>query len=341
MFRILSIAAALAAVTVSSALGDDAIAGYDKLSFKPAHRAETVSASVWYPVGRKTYRGLIGDNPVFIGTPAYVGAAVKPGRYPLVVISHGSGGNMDNLGWLSSALAESGALVLGLNHPGSTSGDSSPRRSIRVDERARDLSSAIDMILADPVFGPLVDRDRITALGFSLGGATVLEAAGARFDRKAYRDYCQRLGEAAMDCVFFARGGVDLGNMPAEVEDDVRDPRLASVVAVDPGFTYAFTAKSTDAIDMPSLLINLGGDDRMIPADLTEKGSGLIDRIKGAEYKVFQPANHFTFLGLCKPQARAILADEGEDPICDEPAGTDRTAIHAAIIESVRTFLKL
>ncbi len=207
------LAAGLAALLATAASAEP-LAGYDKLTVTASHRPEPIAASIWYPIGTPTYRGLIGDNAVFKGTLAYVGAAVADGQYPLFVLSHGSGGNMDTISWLSSRLALHGAMVLAVNHPGSTSGDSSPRRSLRLDERAADLRAALDQLLADPTFGPHVDQSRIISLGFSLGGATALNLAGLRFDRQAYADYCAKFGDAAADCVFFAKGGVDLGNLP-------------------------------------------------------------------------------------------------------------------------------
>jgi predicted dienelactone hydrolase len=44
-------------------------------------------------------------------------------------------------------------------------------------ERAKDLSTVLDDVLADPDFGPHIDRRRIGAAGFSLGGYTVIEFA--------------------------------------------------------------------------------------------------------------------------------------------------------------------
>lgn len=338
-----STAAALAAVSLFTAFSARAadLAGYEKMSFQPHHRSESVQASLWYPASAKTYRVLLGDDAVFRGTPVYVGAAAQSGKHPLVVVSHGSGGNMNNLGWLSSALALKGAIVLSMNHPGSTSGDSSPRRSIHVQDRASDLSAALDMLLSDPTFGPLVDRTRITALGFSLGGATVLETAGARFDRKAYAAYCKRFGSAATDCSFFAKGGVDLEHIAEDTEADRKDGRFRSIIAVDPGFTRAFQEQSLTRITAPMLLVSLGEKASFPAVDLTAEGSNLPARIKGAQHAVIQGAHHFSFLALCKPAARAILADEGEDPICDDPAGSDRATVHAEIIRKVSDFLKL
>jgi len=65
----------------------DPIAGYDRFEVTAPHRAAPIAASVWYPVGTPTYRGLIGDNAVFEGTPAYVGAAIAENDARFVVAS--------------------------------------------------------------------------------------------------------------------------------------------------------------------------------------------------------------------------------------------------------------
>ena len=331
-----------AAVSITGAASADTLAGYDRLAVKAPHRAGLIEASVWYPVGIKTYRGLIGDSPVFHGTPAYVGAAIAKGRYPLILLSHGSGGNMDGLSWLSSALAARGAMVLGVNHQGSMTGDSSPRRSLLLHERTADLSAALDALLDDPNFAPYADQDRIATLGFSLGGVTVLNLAGARVDREAYQGYCEGPGKGATDCAFLAKGGVNFDALPAAIEDDLRDPRIHGTIAVDPGPIKGLVKlDSVAAIDQPVLLINLGGEERWRAVDVTRRGSGLKDRLQQVEYAVVEPANHFTFLGLCKPEGPALLEAEQDDPICNDPESVDRAQAHAEIISHVAAFLGL
>jgi predicted dienelactone hydrolase len=334
--------AAIIACSLTSALPAlaEPLAGYDRFTVGARHRNAPVAASIWYPAGTPTYRGLVGDNGVFKGTSASIGAAVADGKHPLVVLSHGSGGNMDNLGWLSSQLALRGAMVLAVNHPGSTTGDSSPRRSIRLDERAADLRAALDTILADSNFAPHINVKRITSLGFSLGGATALNLAGARLDRGLYKDYCTRLQDQA-DCVFFSRGGVDLAQLPEAFESDMRDPRIASAVGIDPGLTYAFTGDSISRMKLPVLLLNLGGDERWKGLDVTEKGSNLVGKLPDAHYAAVKPGHHFTFLAECKPDGRRLLAEENDDPVCDDPAGTDRAHVHAEIIDRIAAFLQL
>lgn len=317
------------------------IAGYDRLEIDAPHRARPLDASLWYPAGRRTYRGLIGDNAVFKGTSGLVGAAIAEGRFPLVVLSHGSGGNMDAIAWISSGLALRGAMVLAVNHPGSTSGDSSPRRSLRLDERAADLTSALDHLLAAPEFARHVDAAHITSLGFSLGGTTALGLAGARWDREAYRAYCARMGELAEDCVFFARGGVDFAALPEGFAADMRDPRISAAIAVDPGMSHAITEASADTLSMPVLLISLGEKHLWKAADVGPSGSNLAGRLANARRVVVKPAHHFTFLAECKPEGAAVLAAEEDDPVCNDPEGTDRARVHAEIIDRSAEFMGL
>lgn len=93
-----------------------------------------------------------------------------------------------------------------VNHPGSTSGDSTPLGSVPLDLSARDVSAALDLALADPALAPRIDPERIAVLGFSMGGGTALQLAGARFDRAAYHAYCQHTGAAGRDCLWLQSG---------------------------------------------------------------------------------------------------------------------------------------
>lgn len=336
---------AVAVSLVNGAQASD-LAGFERFDLRTAHRASLIQGSVWYPVSSKTYRGLIGDNILFKGTMAYVGAGIAQGRHPLILLSHGSGGNMDALSWLSSSLALKGAIVLAVNHPGSTSGDSSPLRSLSLGKRARDLTAALDQALADPVFSRFVDPSRIYALGFSLGGGTALNLGGLRFDRAAYHIYCEQFdgtlgGKQLEDCAFFTKGNVDFSALPEDFSADGKDDRIKAVVAVDPGFSYAVAQDSLASLSAPTMLLSLGEEDRLVAADVSKTGSNLVNRLPNATNPVIAPANHFTFLAECKEQGPAILNEEGEDPVCTDPKGAHRGSVHQRIIDKIVTFLRL
>lgn len=315
--------------------------GFDRFDMQADHRTGAIAAAIWSPVGRETYVSRVGDNPIFQGVDAYIGAALPDEEMPLIVVSHGSGSSIDGTAWLASGLAQHGALVVVLNHPGTTSGDSSPRRTVRLSERAADLSAALDHVLADPYFSDRVDEDRITALGFSLGGATVMGLAGLRLDAESYAAYCKTFGEAAQDCLFLARGGVDFERLPPQFSADMTDDRFSRIVAVDPGFTYAVTPSSAAQVDVPVQLITLGDTFPWVAVDVRSEGSGLVDQLAQVEHIVIPNAHHYSFLPICTQIAPQLLIEEGEDPICDDPEGWDRATAHNASIEAIAAFLDL
>lgn len=315
--------------------------GFDRFDVRANHRSAPFAAGIWYPVGRATYAGSVGDSLVFETVDAYVGAAMPDTELPLIVLSHGSGSSIDGTAWLAAGLAERGAMVLVLNHPGTTTGDSSPRRTVRLSARAADMSAALDHVLADPQIAPHIDSDRIAAVGFSLGGSTVLGIAGLRFDPEAYRDYCERFGEAAQDCLFLMRGGVDFDNLPPEFSADMADPRFTAIVAVDPGWTYAAIPQSAAKIDTPVQLLSLGDSFPWPTTDVRTEGSGLVDMLANVEHTIIPNAQHYSFLPLCKDNAAQLLIEEGEDPICDDPEGWDRATAHSASIGAIAQFLGL
>ncbi|MEM9228681.1 MAG: hypothetical protein AAGB10_03665 [Pseudomonadota bacterium] len=317
----------------------DMLPGYDRFDLMADHRARPVAASIWYPAENPTYRAPVGDGPIFDPTFAFIGPAVAEGEHPLVLLSHGSGGNSDSLGWLTSGLVAQGAIVLAVNHPGSTSGDSSPRRSVDLEARASDLSAALDMLLSDPAFSPFIDQERIGVIGFSLGGATALGLGGVRFDGAVQDARCSTGPEAA-DCVFFRLGAVRFADYPG-YGADVRDPRVTRAVAVDPGFGGSADPDSLQDALAGITLINLGDADRLAAADVGPDGNNLANRLPDATYVEIAPANHFTFLGTCKPHAAELLHEEGDDPICTDPESADRASVHGQLVNVIAEGLGL
>ena len=112
-------------------------------------------------------------------------------RVPLVVFSHGIGGSRQGYSYLGEYFAANGMASLHLQHVGSdrslwTSNpltllgklsDAALEREAL--ERVRDLSFALDQLLAHEAFGARVDRKRIAAAGHSYGANTAMLAAGA------------------------------------------------------------------------------------------------------------------------------------------------------------------
>lgn len=316
----------------------DTLPGYHRLSIPAAHRAAPLNAALWYPATQST-PSMIGQDAVFMGTGAMMDAPALAGLRPLVLFSHGSGGNMDNMGWLAADLVDKGAIVLGVNHPGSTSRDSHAQQSARSWDRPADLTAALDAILADPAWQGRIDPTRISVLGFSMGGATALQLMGVQTSRARFAAHCAEAA-AAPDCSFLTRGGVELTTLAPEWEANHRDPRISSAVVIDAGYSHAMTPVSLGAVTQPVLLINLGTTGSGLQAaGMGPEGGNIAPQMPRAIYVEIPRAIHFTFLGLCGWTAPALLWISGEEPICSDPWFTDRAAVHDQIAAAVTAFL--
>lgn len=336
----------------SSALSAETV-GVRKISVVSQDNPRPLAVTVWYPAKGDGETTASGGNRIFESSPASINASVRDGRFPLIVISHGSGGRAEGMAWIATKLAEAGFIVAGPNHPGTTSGDSTPAATPKVWERTADISTIISVLSTDKHWNSSIDPARIGTLGFSLGGTTVLELAGAKGDLGAYQRYCAENPEM-MDCHWF-RGGhgfadgeqvsvdpLDLASIDrARFEQSNRDDRIKAAVAVDPGLATAFQPESLKAIKIPVTFINLGSSGHVPVGVLADR---LADQVAGSSYAQVNDADHFSFLPVCKPGAADFLKSIGEpDPICVETV-RPRKDIHAElerqIVGAFTTMLK-
>jgi predicted dienelactone hydrolase len=315
-------------------------------------QTEALITRIWYPadVSQRETPHDIGapGQPIFLGHPAADDAplsAAQP-RYPLLLLSHGTGGSADSLDWLAASLAARGYIVAGVNHPGNNALEPRTRDGFMLWwERATDLSEVLDGVLADPRFGPRVDTARIGALGFSLGGYTVLELAGARTDRAAFERFCT---SSAADAICTPPEAASLAHAPgapaltveglsaetiasrARSDESYRDPRVKAVFAIAPALGEAFDSASFKDVTIPVALL-AGEADTTAPVDTN------IHRIAGfmpqAMVTMVPGASHYTFMDVCAPEAMERLA-----PICKDGPGVERAAVHARTVAQVSDF---
>lgn len=317
------------------------VAGVQEGTIPAPHHGREMEFAVWYPAVAGSATAPFAGNPVFQPVTVAPDAEAVPGRYPLVLLSHGLGGHYRSLGWLAVALAERGAVVLAVNHPESTVFDFDMQAGLRHWTRAEDLRLALDHVLADARFGPLVDEGRIAAAGFSYGGWTALTLGGVRGNLAGYRAHCAEAPTG--HCRDIAARGGDLGRLDAAMWDaDLADARVDAVVAIDPGLIWGLEPPDVAGLAVPTLLVQLGaGADRLDSTDISSAGSGFAALLPEARVVEVAPAYHFSALPLCTEKGAMILAEEKDDPVCTDPAGADRAAIHDAVIAAVAGHLGL
>jgi predicted dienelactone hydrolase len=336
----------LAAFTVfvgSSLAPAYADTGLKLLNFPAAHQPQKIELAIMYPSIGGTSRPF-GENGVFYGVPVHDYAKPVQGKYPVILMSHGWGGNFARMSWLSSGLVEKGAIVVAVNHPNSTTGDTNNNKSaLNHWTRAQDLSAALDYVLKDPEFSGLIDTKRIYATGFSYGGWTALSLGGLKGERDGLDKFCHTGVETSSHCKDILKAGIVISDIDKTKWDaSYKDPRIAAVAAIDPALTQGLSKTDVTQLDVPVLLIGLGdGESRLHATDTSAAGSNFEALFPAAKVEQIIPATHFTALGLCKPEGAAILLEEKDDPVCTDPASTDRKAVTATIIGLIAKHFKL
>jgi predicted dienelactone hydrolase len=316
--------------------------GLQRLYLPAPARERPLEVLLWYPATAGGQAKLVGESPLFHGTPAQLEAPVSDGRYPLVLLSHGSGGNAANMGWLAGPLARQGYIVAAPNHPGTTTGDSTPQATMRIWERPADISTMLTALLNQTSWQARIQPDRVAVLGFSLGGHTALALAGARVSLDSYARYCEdpvamtvRMGE----CRWLAGSPVGLRQLDAtRFGQSFKDPRIQQAIAIDPGLAQAFETDSLHNITVPVHIINLG---RPGTHPRAVEAAPLAQAIPGSSYATVPDAIHFSFLGECQANGAAVLAQEGDtDPLCDDGGSRSRADIHAELLQLVSMALR-
>lgn len=315
-------------------------------------QTQALVTQIWYPIDSALPEAPhdIGapGHPIFHGHPALEEApfSAAHAKYPLLVLSHGTGGSADSLDWLAAELAAAGYIVAGANHPGNNAREPLTRDGFMLWwERATDASEVLDGVLADPLLGPHVDQNRIGAVGFSLGGYTVLELAGARTNLQAFESFCM---SPAADAICHPpemsrlpdrneRPEVTLANLSpqtrasrARAGASYRDPRIKAVFAIAPALGEAFDQASFADVAIPVSLL-AGTADVTAPVDTNiQRIASLLPKVS---VTMVPGAAHYTFLDTCLPAAVEHLVT-----ICKDNRGVDRDAIHARTARQVLDF---
>ncbi len=332
------IMSSVAAIAVGSALALSATvaaadpAGLRMIEIDMPHHDKAARATIWYPAGDGGHPKRFAQNAVFQGVDTMMGAEVADGSHPVVLLSHGMGGSFFSTAWLASSMADAGAIVVAVNHPYGTFRDFDLSKGARHWTRAQDLSVALDVLLQEADFAGHIDTTRVMAAGFSFGGWTALALGGMTSDHAGFVAACEDYIESMAACDLFLSDYVNVQGMDPDVWNaSYADARVTHVAAIDPGLVWGHSEASVAGLTAETLIIGFGAaGDRMQATDFD--ASGLADLVPEAQIVRIAPATHFTGMPICSAKAEMILKAEGDDPVCTDPEGTDRAAVHARIV---------
>lgn len=306
-------------------------------------QTQALLTTIWYPAAASAIERPIeipGLSDIFILASAARDAefAYSLARFPLIVLSHGTGGSALSMAWFGTALARHGYVVAAVNHPGNNAAEPYTIEGFSFWwQRARDLSVVIDAMLADPEFGSHLDPHRIGAAGFSLGGYTMIEIAGGTTDPQALTAFCAspradslcksppEFPTLAADFNRLSRADAGFQAALRRGRDSYRDPRVRAVFAMAPALGPAFHPESLTGISIPVRIV-AGASDAIVPIATSAKFFAA--NIRHAQLTIF-PGNvaHYVFLDTCTEAGR-----KSQPVLCADGSGVERTAIHATTI---------
>ncbi|MEA2263994.1 MAG: hypothetical protein QOJ51_6819 [Acidobacteriaceae bacterium] len=254
-------------------------------------------------------------------------------KHPLVMFSHGAGGNGSVYAWFGEHLASHGYLVALLYHYRANTYDSSALYvRNRLWQRPRDISLDITYLLQDKVWGPHIDRDQIGVAGHSQGGFAALWIGGAEINPDLFLRY-QRGWKDNPVVPAYLREQMHLDAEPAS---DVRDDRVKAAFAMAPGDVQGFGMDEAGLRQMmiPAYIIVGAGDTTTPPKENAEFAAKYIPH---AQLEVLPgQVNHEIFVNECDQIGR-----DNYPEACIDPPGVDRAKLHEYIGNAALKFFDM
>lgn len=285
--------------------------------------------SVWYPTPVPEQSWPAG--PFVIA--ATQGAPVAEGRFPVVLLSHGSGGSdLGHHDW-AEALARHGVMVVAPRHVGDSFDHPEGRGSdVQLVGRPWQAVTALDTVLAHPVLGPAADPERIGAIGYSAGGYTVLALAGARPDFSLWQAHCDAHPEDQTFCpTGAASAAVSLPRITRPGWTLPKETRIKAAVVMAPA-AILYDRDGLAGVSVP-MRVYRAADDEV--ARNPWNADVVIQDLPTPPETVTVPGGHYIF--LAPPADREAVRASG---LYDDSPGVDRTAVHARIADDLITFFR-
>ena len=221
---------------------------------------------------------------------------------PLVVISHGVGSSRTTFDYLARHLASKGYAVAAIDHPDTSAtrfadymaGFADPPSPTLFYQRPADITALLDAIEREPALKRRIRTREVGLVGQSLGGYTVLAAAGAELDFAFATKACSQFETELLPFNLSLLLQCSLLEIP-ENSEPIQDERIGAVLAINPVSSTVFGPKGIANLDVPLMMVT-GNDDLFAPSvpeqlfPFTHAGS---DR---KHLVVVEGGTHFTFL---------------------------------------------
>lgn len=294
--------------------------GVRTVHYEDTKRQRPVVVELWYPT---TLSEPLDDpkDPIWVHPQEIRNAPFEEKRHPLILMSHGHGGDRRDRSWIVEYLVKNGFIVASVEHFGNSWRNYNPLLTLRFWERALDISFAISSLIKDPVLKKQIDSSRIGFVGYSLGGMTGLALGGAKIRNieeiaiQYFKKY-QEIDKIDLEMVEKA----DF----SEANRNFTDRRIKAFALLSPA-AFGMAPESFRKIKAPVALV-ASEEDEVLPYQ--EHARKVVEYLKPVKLKLFrEKVSHYVFLNRVSDVGKSSLRSD----IQTENIQTDRFKIHKEV----------
>ncbi|MCK8523920.1 hypothetical protein M0D21_20250 [Aquimarina sp. D1M17] len=293
--------------------------GQKSITYTDTSRNRPLITEIWYP----TYDSITQNQEnsdrkeLFKTIKTIPNASIPEQKFPLLLVSHGTGGNRFSLTWFIEKMVKKGYIVVSVDHYGNSTFNKIPREFVKWWERAIDIKFILTNVLNDELVGSRVDTSKIGGVGFSLGGYTNIALAGGYVDRD--HQINDHENDRAMppefpqtdEVINFDTDSLIVASYKT-YKNQVKDPRIKAFFVMAPAIGFGFhSQEQTKEITAPIFIIAGKGDSNTPIKNNAQKYHNLI---KTSSLHLFdEHVDHYVFLNEAtafgKKVAPAITID--------------------------------
>ena len=258
---------------------------------------------------------------------------------PLVMFSHGTGGNRLACSWFCEGLAEKGFIIVAIDHFGNTFDNPIPKEFVTFWQRPQDISFVLSELLKDQSYSSKIDPNKIYMAGFSIGGYTSLALAGAKLNWNNIIQFSKTPQGVKEINVPEMPGLLQMYQQDSVVQSfknspDLLDKRFKAVFVMSPAAGQGFSSKKQmKRVKVPIFIIGAEADSVAPIKTNALHYKKLLP--KAMWYLVKGKAGHYVFLNEGTEELRKNMPVFFKD---DE--SVNRSEIHRQMIEKAEIFFK-